>query len=199
MAVPTVPSGFHRQVCCRHCLLLFLILSLPFSTAIAQSVLLACMSLPYHHVLMTPRSAHPPSSLPYGLAPTDLLLTGLTLLDLYTQYMADNQQYSFQSYKHAPESSRQSLSRYTQGPFDITWTPEDAKRGFITRGLWAWSRHPNFACEQTFWALQGLFPLLSVGGRLSVRDKQAMILPHPLIPAIAVSLRRYSINSGYRG
>ena len=145
------------------------------------------MSIPYHHVLVTPRSANPSSSLPYGLAPTDLLLTGLTLLDLYTQYMADNQQYSFQSYKHAPESSRQSLSRYTQGPFDITWTREDAKRGFITRGLWAWSRHPNFACEQTFWALQGLFPLLSAGGRLSIRDKEAMLLPHPLIPAIAVS------------
>ena len=188
MAIPAVPPGIHRSVVLpcvitknRGADLVFL------SIAIAQSILLACMSIPYHHVLVTPRSANAPSSLPYGLAPTDLLLAGLTLLDIYTQYMADNQQYSFQTYKHAPESSRQSLSRYSQGPFDITWTPEDAKRGFITRGLWAWSRHPNFACEQTFWALQGLFPLLSAGGRLSARDKEAMILPHPLIPAIAVS------------
>lgn len=28
---------------------------------------------------------------------------------------------------------------------------EDVDRGFVTRGLWAWSRHPNFACEQTTW------------------------------------------------
>ncbi len=26
-------------------------------------------------------------------------------------------------------------------------------RGFVTSGLWAWSRHPNFAAEQTFWVL----------------------------------------------
>ena len=28
---------------------------------------------------------------------------------------------------------------------------EDLDRGFITSGLWAWSRHPNFAAEQAIW------------------------------------------------
>ena len=27
----------------------------------------------------------------------------------------------------------------------------DLKRGFVTRGLWAFSRHPNFAAEQSVW------------------------------------------------
>lgn len=28
---------------------------------------------------------------------------------------------------------------------------QDLDRGFITSGLWAYSRHPNFAMEQTIW------------------------------------------------
>lgn len=28
---------------------------------------------------------------------------------------------------------------------------EDVERGFCTSGLWAWSRHPNFAAEQAIW------------------------------------------------
>jgi len=43
----------------------------------------------------------------------------------------------------------------------IDWTLADVQRGFCTKGLWGWSRHPNFACEQTFWILQALFPILA--------------------------------------
>ena len=31
------------------------------------------------------------------------------------------------------------------------YTQADLERGFITSGLWAYSRHPNFAAEQTIW------------------------------------------------
>lgn len=27
----------------------------------------------------------------------------------------------------------------------------DVKRGFLTSGLWRYSRHPNFFCEQVVW------------------------------------------------
>jgi steroid 5-alpha reductase family enzyme len=165
------------------------------------------MSLPYQNVLLTPRPAQSSSTLglPYGLGATDVILTVLTLLTIYTQFMADNQQYHFQTYKqHVKKSQSQddinvniprNVTTYKQGPFDITWTPKDAQRGFITKGLWAWSRHPNFACEMTFWALQGLFPLLSasfgsVGAGLTVGEKRGMVLPSPIIPAIAVSRSR---------
>jgi hypothetical protein len=165
------------------------------------------MSLPYQNVLLTPRPAQSSSTLglPYGLDATDVILTVLTLLTIYTQFMADNQQYHFQTYKqHVKKSQSQddinvniprNVTTYKQGPFDITWTPKDAQRGFITKGLWAWSRHPNFACEMTFWALQGLFPLLSAssasgGAGLTVGDKRGMVLPSPIKPAIAVSRSR---------
>lgn len=31
------------------------------------------------------------------------------------------------------------------------WKAEDLNRGFNTTGLWKYSRHPNFAAEQTIW------------------------------------------------
>lgn len=31
------------------------------------------------------------------------------------------------------------------------YSREELDRGFITSGLWAWSRHPNFAAEQAIW------------------------------------------------
>jgi steroid 5-alpha reductase family enzyme len=84
------------------------------------------------------------------LGASDALLTVLALLDLLAEFVADNQQYSFQTYKH---SKPRVLRPRNEGWFWARqrWTEEDAKRGFVVRGLWAWSRHPNFAAEQTFW------------------------------------------------
>ena len=74
------------------------------------------------------------------------VLGALGFLTISTEFIADNQQYSYQTFK-----------RYgTLNPDEwigarIAWTKRDAERGFVTRGLWAWSRHPNFLCEKSFW------------------------------------------------
>ena len=78
---------------------------------------------------------------------TSLVLGALALADIAMEFVADNQQYSFQTYKHTGV-----LTKGDWPSARIHWTPRDAKRGFVTRGLWAWSRHPNFFCEQAFWA-----------------------------------------------
>jgi steroid 5-alpha reductase family enzyme len=36
---------------------------------------------------------------------------------------------------------------------DSKYTAEDLDRGFVVNGLWSWSRHPNFAAEQTIWVV----------------------------------------------
>lgn len=36
-------------------------------------------------------------------------------------------------------------------PKDFKYTQADLDRGFNTSGLWAYSRHPNFAAEQLVW------------------------------------------------
>ncbi len=55
-----------------------------------------------------------------------LLLVGETL--------ADQQQWNFHQWKQARTAAR-----------------EPVGQGFIDTGLWAWSRHPNFFCEQALW------------------------------------------------
>ncbi|PVG03184.1 hypothetical protein CPB86DRAFT_695896 [Serendipita vermifera] len=137
------------------------------------------------------------------LGARDALLTGLALLDLLAEFVADNQQYSFQTYKHS--KPRVLRARHEEWFWARQrWTEEDAKRGFVVRGLWAWSRHPNFAAEQTFWWLMVFFPIMTGHGSLdlpsleeilssstysSLSTFSAVYAPlEPLLPGIALSL-----------
>jgi steroid 5-alpha reductase family enzyme len=113
-----------------------------------QNVILYGMGYPAYLTLRNPNT-------PLGFE--DALLTVLALLDLLVEFVGDNQQYSFQTWKHSkpriqkPEEQEWFFAKQR-------WTEADAKRGFVTRGLWAWSRHPNFAAEQTFWV--SIFPFV---------------------------------------
>ncbi|KAF2264899.1 DUF1295-domain-containing protein [Lojkania enalia] len=60
------------------------------------------------------------------------------------EFFADQQQWNFHQAKAKYRESAKVPQeyRYTQAQLD---------RGFNTSGLWAYSRHPNFAAEQAFW------------------------------------------------
>jgi steroid 5-alpha reductase family enzyme len=60
------------------------------------------------------------------------------------EFFADQQQWTFHKAKGAYQKS-------AKVPADYKFTREQLDRGFNTTGLWAWSRHPNFAAEQAFW------------------------------------------------
>lgn len=47
---------------------------------------------------------------------------------------------------HAAKSLYKTHSKVAQG-----YSQREIERGFITRGLWGYSRHPNFAAEQSIW------------------------------------------------
>lgn len=47
---------------------------------------------------------------------------------------------------HRAKKLYQDTAKVPQG-----WTREDLDRGFLVKGLWAYSRHPNFAAEQAIW------------------------------------------------
>lgn len=109
------------------------------SAAGIQNVLLLLLGLPTYLAAIQPDTS---------LSPSDIGLAATALVTLALEFVADNQQYAFQTFKHGIETYDESK----QWPgARLNWTTADAKRGFITRGLWAYSRHPNFACEQTFW------------------------------------------------
>jgi hypothetical protein len=106
------------------------------STAATQNVLLLLISSP---ALIA--ATHPS---PLKSKDAVLALTALALLAW--EFTADNQQYAFHTWKHGTYDPR----AHWPGA-RLAWTKDDAARGFCTRGLWAWSRHPNFFAEQAFW------------------------------------------------
>ena len=101
---------------------------------------------------------------PKSLSTSDYILAALALVDIAAEFVADNQQYSYQTFKHT------GIVAKNDWPFaNLNWTPADVKRGFVTKGLWAWTRHPNFLCEQSFWVSTYPFPYDTYDTRLMIR------------------------------
>ena len=81
-----------------------------------------------------------------GLGMKDYVLGVVGVVTLMVEFVADNQQYSFQEFKRSGV-----LKKNEWYGARIDWKEEDRKRGFVSKGLWGWCRHPNFLCEQMFW------------------------------------------------
>jgi len=79
----------------------------------------------------------------------DYLLAGLMLLAVVIEFIADQQQYNFQTEKH-----RRIKAGETLGEYEI---------GFVSTGLWAIVRHPNYAMEQSIWVIFYLFSVNATG------------------------------------
>lgn len=117
--------------------------STDLTLAISQNIILFLLGLPAARAVAQP---HTP------LSTSDYILGTLGFLTILIEFVADNQQYSFQTFKHS------GILNPNEWPgARIQWTKQDAERGFVTHGLWAWSRHPNFLCEQSFWVCKSQF------------------------------------------
>ncbi|KAM0790953.1 hypothetical protein ACM66B_004258 [Microbotryomycetes sp. NB124-2] len=126
----------------------FKILNITF-IATAQNVLLMMMELPQYLLLTLHNSSlvKVPS-----VGPIDYALAGLFVAILAVEMEADNQQQRYQA-----------LKKRAQNKNDQQLTPKElaaVQRGFVTKGLWSYSRHPNFACEQSTWYVMYLFTVL---------------------------------------
>jgi Protein of unknown function (DUF1295) len=115
------------------------------SSAFIQNVLLLVIASP------TVIAATHPSP----LTRTDGVLALTALALLAWEFTADNQQFAYHAWKHGKYDEREHWPGAR-----LAWTEDDAARGFCTRGLWSWSRHPNFFAEQSFWVrLHTLSPI----------------------------------------
>ena len=106
-----------------------------------QNVLILMMTLPSLVVMQF-------SDTPLGWL--DYIATALILFMLGYETIADNQQWRYQSAKHAMIKTGEPL-------------PEHYERGFLDQGLWAFSRHPNYFAEQGFWICFYLFSVAASG------------------------------------
>ena len=159
-----------------------------FFIAIAQNILLAITALPNYLLLTTTSVKHVTEPVPRPvnkLIPGDYVLAALFVANLTVQFYADQQQWNYQNYKRGKDPQEKPIPNAMVDPVTKLplqkqnvmpySTPEDAQRGFVTRGLWAWSRHPNFACEQnTWWILYAFVPLTS--SPVSIRTRQRIRL-----------------------
>ncbi|MRR24048.1 DUF1295 domain-containing protein [bacterium] len=84
------------------------------------------------------------------LAVTDIIAAVLMASFLMIETVADNQQFRFQTMKRSN----------TAVPDKFTVS---LRKGFLTEGLWRYSRHPNFASEQAIWISFYLFGVAASG------------------------------------
>jgi steroid 5-alpha reductase family enzyme len=168
--------------------LLWHIFSIVF-IAVIQNILLAATALPQYQILSTTFTKYNNAavpSLPSRLVPGDFVIASLLLINLALQFGADHEQWVYQNFKRGkdyygrpltgsvggttsltvPSSSKSTAADGTvsavRGNNALGYTPADAQRGFVTKGLWAFSRHPNFACEQATWCVLIAGPALRI-------------------------------------
>ncbi|KAE9406931.1 DUF1295-domain-containing protein, partial [Gymnopus androsaceus JB14] len=195
---------------------LFQVVNLTFIAA-TQNVLLLTLGYPAYLALLQNDGTG-------KLVSTDIFFGIWALGVLMVEFTADNQQFVYQTYKHAfldnskkksePEAQAHANALSTASavawPFaspspssvfglNLNLTPSDAHRGFLTKGLWGYSRHPNFACEQSFWWLMCLIPGLGSNSvlaldatNLSPQATETLSLLTGLVPAILLSILFFS-------
>ncbi|KAJ6570260.1 hypothetical protein DFH09DRAFT_1247046 [Mycena vulgaris] len=151
----------------------FQIVNLTFISGI-QNFLLLLLGIPTYVAATQP---------PQPLGARDFYVAVLSLLALAAEFTADNQQFAYQSFKHAPQKYHG--SQHWPGA-RLGWTTTDAARGFVTRGFWAWSRHPNFACEQSFWFIMNFAPMRTAVPYTPANLLAMVVDPYALLQLLVV-------------
>jgi steroid 5-alpha reductase family enzyme len=113
-----------------------------FFIAFIQNILLGATALP-QYLLLKSRPLEHPARAPPALGAPDWILAGLYIAILAIEQIADNQQQQYQNWKRSPQATSTIGKSIEKTQLDRA----KANRGFRTDGLFAWSRHPNFACE----------------------------------------------------
>ena len=85
-----------------------------------------------------------------SLTLTDMIAASLMLLFIFTETVADYQQFRFQTLK---QQKHKSENLYLVS----------LKKGFLSEGLWRFVRHPNYASEQAIWISFYLFGAAASG------------------------------------
>ncbi|KAJ4304837.1 hypothetical protein N0V90_000365 [Kalmusia sp. IMI 367209] len=106
--------------------------------SLAQNILLFAITTPTYILLLCSRITG------NELTTWDSVFSKLIFLLVLVEFFADQQQWTF-------HEAKGEYKKTAKVPKDYNYTREQLDRGFNTSGLWAWSRHPNFAAEQGVW------------------------------------------------
>lgn len=84
------------------------------------------------------------SQIDKDITTADIAYFAIELGLVLSEWISDGQQWDYQSAKHQYQKDAKLPKGFKQADLD---------RGFITSGMWAYSRHPNFAAEQLIWLI----------------------------------------------
>ncbi len=79
----------------------------------------------------------------------DYLLAALVVFFVVIEFIADQQQYDFQTEKYRRINANEPMEEYGDG--------------FVKTGLWSIVRHPNYAAEQSVWITIYFFSVVATG------------------------------------
>jgi steroid 5-alpha reductase family enzyme len=105
-----------------------------------QNVLIFLFTLPILSSLADDTTA-------LGIA--DYALAAVYVALVVIEFIADQQQYDFQTEKYRRLKEGLPLEQY--------------EKGFVSTGLWSIVRHPNYACEQAIWVVFYFFSVVATG------------------------------------
>jgi steroid 5-alpha reductase family enzyme len=108
---------------------------------IYQNIIILLFTTPILMAVLYPEA-------PLGV--TDIAAAVLMLSFLVIETVADNQQFRFQTMKRSAAGTADEFG-------------DSLRKGFLTEGLWKFSRHPNFASEQAIWISFYLFGVAASG------------------------------------
>jgi len=117
----------------------------------------------------------------------DTVATVLCVLLVLGEAIADHQQFVFQTEKYRRREKNESL-----GPV--------YSKGFLDSGLWAYSRHPNYFCEVSFWCAFYIFSVPATGKLVNWTLSGCILLALLfLAPTASVDLSESLSNNKYPG
>jgi steroid 5-alpha reductase family enzyme len=85
-----------------------------------------------------------------GLSVIDMMAGVMMAIFIFTEAIADNQQFRFHQEKRNVQKGEPAYA-------------SSMKKGFLTEGLWKYVRHPNFASEQAIWISFYFFGIAASG------------------------------------
>ncbi|KAM4060338.1 hypothetical protein HRG_002086 [Hirsutella rhossiliensis] len=114
---------------------IFFLLNVTFISFIQSVLLFGISCLPAYVILLSTRFEP-------NITAADVAYGSIELLLVLSEWFSDGQQWTYQTAKHQYQKD----AKLPRG-----WNQADLDRGFVTSGLWAYSRHPNFFAEQAIW------------------------------------------------
>lgn len=93
----------------------------------------------------------------------DYIAAGAMFFFIVFEFIADEQQWKYQSKKYSMIHLGETLTG-------------DYKKGFLDKGLWSLSRHPNYFAEQAIWVCFYLFSVAASGQWLNWSISGALLL-----------------------